>query len=181
MHLLYTLNKPTIAKVNGSVFGGGLGLLSCCDIAITDEKAKFAFTEVRLGLVPAVISPYIVMAIGARQTRRLFLTGQPISSHQAQALGLVHEVVNGEQLDGNVENYVGHLLKAGPLAMAECKKLMRRYVGVSIDDDLPQLIAELRVSNEGQEGIEAFLDKRKPSWVVEEVCELRPGISFWSE
>ncbi len=162
---IYNLQKPTIARINGSSYGGGLGIISCCDIAIATTSAQFAFTEVRLGLVPAVISPYILMSIGPRHTRRLFLTAEQFSSSEALNLQLVHQVVADEQLDESIEKTVRQLLKAGPEAIKVCKRLIPRLSSDEIDDELVALIAALRTSAEGQEGLTAFLDKRKPNWI----------------
>ncbi len=162
---IYDLQKPTIARINGSSYGGGLGIISCCDIAIATTSTQFAFTEVRLGLVPAVISPYILMSIGPRHTRRLFLTAEQFSSSEALNLQLVHQVVADEQLDESIEKTVRQLLKAGPEAIKVCKRLIPRLSSDEIDDELVALIAALRTSAEGQEGLTAFLDKRKPNWI----------------
>ena len=169
MRLLDAFPAPTIARVNGATFGGGVGLIACCDIAIAADSAKFALSEVKLGLVPAVISPYVIAAIGARQARRWFLTGEIFDAAQAQRIGLVHEVVPADGLDAAVERQCALLLKAGPQAVAEAKALVRRAVAAQQADALEaanaELIARLRVSPEGQEGLGAFLDKRKPGWL----------------
>lgn len=162
MHSLYALSKPTIACVNGPAFGGGIGLIACCDIAIATNTAQFAFTEVRLGMAPAVISPYILMTIGPRQARRLFLTAERFDSHEALSLGLVHQVTDLDELDEAIDKQVHHLLKAGPEAVKACKSLTQNTTD---EHELSNLIARLRTSAEGQEGLKAFLEKRKPSWV----------------
>ncbi len=162
MMSLYKLSKPTIARVNGSAFGGGIGLIACCDIAIAANNAQFAFTEVNLGLAPAVISPYILMSIGPRHARRLFLTAERFGSHEALHFGLVHQVSGVDMLDEAVDKQVHHLLKAGPEAIKACKSLTQNPVD---EDELIRLIASLRTSAEGQEGLMAFLEKCKPSWV----------------
>lgn len=162
MHSLYTLSKPTIARVNGPAFGGGIGLIACCDIAIATNTAQFAFTEVRLGMAPAVISPYIVMSIGPRQARRLFLTAERVGSHEALNFGLVHQVTEPDELDETINKQVRHLLKAGTEAIKACKSLTQNPTD---EQELSSLIARLRTSAEGQEGLKAFLEKRKPSWV----------------
>ena len=158
--------KPTIARINGSAYGGGLGLIACADIAIGVDSAKFALTEVRLGIVPAVISPYVVAAIGARQSRRWFLSGGPISADLAEQIGLLHEVVMPDQLDAAVHAEVELLLRGGPAAQRAAKQLVR---DVSVPDDTThrhtaELLAELRASSEGQEGLRAFNEKRAPDW-----------------
>jgi len=167
LHTLYSLSKPTIARINGSAFGGALGLIACCDIAISVEHAKFAFTEVLLGLVPAVISPYIIAAIGQRQTKRLFLSAERFDTNDSCKLGLLHRSVAPEELDNTIETEIKKLLKTGPVAQGECKQLIHRLS--TVPDDISQytaeLIARLRISDEGQEGINAFLDKRKPDWI----------------
>ena len=170
MHTLAFLSKPTIAKVNGSAYGGGVGLVACCDIAIGADGAKFSLSEVKLGLVPAVISPYVVAAIGARQARRYFLSAEVFSADEARRIGLLHEVVPGTGLDAAVDRVLHWLLKGGPVAQREAKQLVRRIGGTSkstqalVDRRNARLIARLRVSDEGQEGLSAFLDKRQPNW-----------------
>jgi len=171
MRRLQFLSKPTIARVNGAAFGGGVGLVACCDIAIAAEGAKFALSEVKLGLVPAVISPYVIGAIGLRQARRLFITGEIFAAAQALAIGLVHETVAADELDGAVDRLVALLGKGGPVAQAEAKRLALGMGGMteagmeSIDADNAALIARLRVSAEGQDGLSAFLDKAQPTWL----------------
>ena len=169
--LMRTLNevpKPTIAKVHGAAFGGGVGLVACCDIAIGSRDAKFGLTESKLGLLPAVISPYVIEAIGARQARRWFASAEIFDAEQACAMGLLHDVVHPTTLDTAVQRQVDLLLKAGPVASAQAKVLVRQVAshsdGSRHDADNAALIARLRVSPEGQEGLAAFLDKRKPSW-----------------
>lgn len=158
--------RPTIARVNGAAFGGGVGLVCCCDIAIASTTATLALTEVRLGIVPAVISPFVIAAIGERQARRYMQTAQRIDAQRAQELGLVHEISAPEMLDETVEQEVVRLLKAGPRALAAIKELVeirRRYGpdSVNLQRETAQVIARLRVSDEGQEGVTAFLEKRK--------------------
>jgi methylglutaconyl-CoA hydratase len=162
------LPKPTIARVHGAAFGGGVGLVACCDIAIGVPDAKFGLTESRLGLLPAVISPYVIAAIGARQARRWFASAELFDANEAQRIGLLHDVVNPTALDTAVQRQVELLLKAGPIASATAKSLVRRVAtggtGEQLDTANADLIARLRVSPEGHEGISAFLDKRKPAW-----------------
>ncbi|TAM17545.1 MAG: enoyl-CoA hydratase/isomerase family protein [Rhodanobacter sp.] len=171
MRTLQFCPKPTIARVNGAAYGGGVGLVACCDIAIGADTAKFGLTEVKLGLVPAVISPYVLHAIGLRQARKLFLTGEVFDAHEAQRIGLLHRVVAAEALDDAVTFTLKLLAKAGPEAQREAKQLALRMAGHEgggaerIDHDNAALIARLRVSSEGQEGLSAFLDKRAPAWV----------------
>ena len=168
MRTLDALPRPTIAAVHGAAFGGGIGLVACCDIAIGASGAKFGLTESRLGLLPAVISPYVIAAIGARQARRWFASGETFDADTALRIGLLHEVVNATTLDTAVQRQVDLLLKAGPAAASGAKALVRRVAAGGdadrIDAGNADLIAALRVSPEGQEGITAFLDKRKPDW-----------------
>lgn len=169
MRTLNELPKPTIARVQGAAFGGGVGLIACCDIAIASEGAKFALTEARLGLLPAVISPYVIAAIGARQARRYFATAEVFDAAEALRIGLLHQVVVADALDAAVQAQVSLLLKAGPVAAAAAKHLVREVCshadGSRHDHDNAALIARLRVSPEGQEGLAAFLDKRTPHWM----------------
>jgi len=170
MRTLNFLSKPTIARVNGAAYGGGVGLIACCDIAIAADTAKFGLTEVRLGLVPAVISPYVIAAIGARHARRLFVTGEIFDAHEAARIGLVHATVPAAELDSAVERALDALGKGGPVAQREAKLLALRMAGTTkqsaerVDVENAALIARLRVSAEGQEGLSAFLDKRPPQW-----------------
>lgn len=170
MRTLQYLPKPTIARVNGAAYGGGVGLVACCDIAIGVDTARFGLTEVKLGLVPAVISPYVIHAIGLRQARRLFVTGELFDATTALQIGLLHQCVPVEQLDDAVNATLGLLAKAGPVAQAEAKQLALRIAGADensaaqIDRENAALIARLRVSAEGQEGLGAFLGKRAASW-----------------
>lgn len=160
---------PIIARVNGNTFGGGVGLVACADIAIGAESAKFALTEVRLGIVPAAISPYVVEAIGSRQARRLFLTAAPFSATEAQALGLLHFTAAAEQLDQLINEQVDHLLRGGPAALRAAKQLVRRVAHFHdrdvLGEETARLLARLRVNPEGKEGLSAFLERRKSNWV----------------
>jgi len=167
LHKIYTLPKPTIAMVNGAAIGGGTGFLSVCDIAVAAEDAKFGLSEVKIGLVPAAISPYVVRKIGESKAREYFLTGQRISAQKAAEIGLVNEVVPKNQLKERVDELVGQLLDSGPEAIASCKELILNVPGMSLEDVkeyTARMIADLRVSDEGQEGMSAFLEKRKPRW-----------------
>ncbi|QJD67588.1 enoyl-CoA hydratase/isomerase family protein [Xanthomonas campestris pv. badrii] len=174
MRTLDELPKPTIARVNGAAFGGGVGLVACCDIAIGCTEARFGLTESKLGLLPAVISPYVVAAIGARQARRWFATAEIFDAGTAQLLGLLHQLVAADQLDTAVERQVRLLLAAAPLAASHAKALVRSVMPPAdrdaIDAANAAWIARLRVSPEGQEGLGAFLDKRAPAWVPERVA-----------
>ena len=172
MRTLDELPKPTIARVHGAAFGGGVGLVACCDVAIGVPGAKFGLTESRLGLLPAVISPYVVAAIGPRQARRWFATAEMFDAAQALRMGLLHEVVEADALDAAVDRQLALLLRAGPAASAAAKRLVREVALQPDRDRLDQsnaaLIAALRVSAEGQEGLGAFLDKRTPAWTRED-------------
>ena len=169
MQTLDTLPKPTIALVQGAAIGGGVGLAACCDIAVAAETASFCLSEVKLGLIPAVIGPYVVAAIGERAARRYFLTAETFSARQAMALGLVHEVVPDEAFEDAGRRIIRALMKGGPNAQAAAKDLIRAIAQRPRDDDLIEdtavRIARLRASDEAREGIAAFLEKRKPGWL----------------
>jgi methylglutaconyl-CoA hydratase len=166
--MLYTSPKPTIAMVNGSAYGGALGIIACCDIAIANQEANFAFSEVKLGIIPAVVSPYVVNAIGFRNARRLFITAEQFTAGEAMNMGLLHKLVDPQALNDALEYEIDLLLQAGPSAQQECKRLIQKLAGLS--DDISQytaeLIAQIRISEEGQEGLAAFLNKRKPNWNI---------------
>ena len=168
MATLNGLRKPTVARVHGAAFGGGVGLVACCDIAVASEAAAFCFSEAKLGLIPAAISPYVVNAIGERHARRYFLTAERFDAEEARRIGLVHEVAAPEELDARVEAVCQALLQNGPRAMAEAKQLAQDVARGRIDqymvEDTARRIADIRVSEEGQEGLSAFLEKRKPGW-----------------
>lgn len=161
--------RPTIARVHGAAFGGGVGLVAACDIAIGSSNAVFATTEVRLGLIPATIGPYVVRAIGERQARRLFQTGERIDAATAQRIGLLHEAVAPEQLDERIGMLIDSLLAGAPLAQREAKELIdaiaNRPVTAELMDDAAQRIAERRAQPEAAEGLSAFLEKRPAAWV----------------
>ena len=173
MSTLDGMRIPTIARINGATFGGGVGLVACCDIAIASSAAKFALSEVRLGLVPSVISPYVIAAIGAHNARRYFLTADLITADKAREIGLVHEVVDANQLDDAIEKEIALLLKGGPKALTAAKNLIASQVALStsaqrnLRSKTANIIAQLRVSKEGQEGLSAFLEKRPASWLKE--------------
>jgi len=166
---LDNLSKPTIARVHGPAYGGGVGLVACCDIAIAVPDATFAFSEAKLGLVPATIAPYVVAAIGARHARRFFLTAERFTAAEAFRTGLVHDLAPLEEMDARINELLGTLLTAGPHAQREAKALVRAVAGRPVDDgvidDTAQRIARVRASAEAKEGIAAFLDKRPPSWL----------------
>jgi methylglutaconyl-CoA hydratase len=160
--------KPTLARVHGPAFAGGLGLVAACDIAVASYDAKFCLTEVRIGLIPAMISPYVIRAMGPRAASRWFLSAEVFDSAEAYRMGLVQEIAPAEELDAAVDAMLGHLLQAGPAALAETKRLIRDVTHRPIDDtlvaDTASRIAAARASDEGREGIASFLEKRKPRW-----------------
>lgn len=171
-NMLLTLNrlsKPTIARAHGAVFGGGVGLVACCDIAVGESSAIFALSEARLGLIPATIAPYVVDAIGARAARRYFLSGERFTAAEAFRLGLLHDLAPLPELDARINEILGALVTAGPAAQAECKALIRavaqRPADAPMIADTARRIARVRASPEGKEGVAAFLGKRKASWV----------------
>ena len=173
MRTLAHLRKPTIARVQGPAYGGGVGLVACCDVAIAASAANFALTEPRLGLIPAVISPYVIAAIGERAARRYFLTAERFDAAEARRLGLVHEVAASEgELDEKVGAIVDAMLACGPVAQREGKELIRAISGRPVTSELIQdtaeRIAKIRSSPEGREGVAAFLEKRRPAWVPPE-------------
>lgn len=168
MERLNSFSRPTIAIVQGAAIGGGVGLVACCDVALAADRAVFALSEVRLGLIPAVISPYVLDAIGLRAARRYFLTAERFSAEEACRLGLLHEVVASEQLEARTEALSNSILAGGPMALRAAKELI---FSVEANRHSPELkrataerIARLRVSPEGREGMSAFLDKTTPSW-----------------
>lgn len=169
LRFLNELPKPVVARVHGAAFGGAVGLISCCDIAVAVEPATFALSEVRLGIIPSVISPYVVAAIGPRQARRYVLTGERFGAAEALRIGLLHRVVPSDALDAAVGETAAALLLAGPVAQAAGKRLVAdmafRPVDDSLVDETSRRIAELRATPEGREGMSAFLEKRKPGWV----------------
>ena len=165
---LNSMPMPTIARVQGAAFGGAVGLVSCCDMAIASSRASFCLSEVKIGLIPATISPYVIAAMGQRAARRYFTTAERFSAQTAQQLGLVSEVSDEEDLDSTITHLLDSLLANGPQAVREAKALIQDYAGKPVT---PQLIADsserialLRVSNEGQEGLSAFLAKRPAIW-----------------
>jgi methylglutaconyl-CoA hydratase len=170
LRALDELDRPVIVRVNGNAFGGGVGLVACGDIAIGVDTAKFALSEVRLGLVPATISPYVIAAVGAHHARRLFLTATAIGAHEAQQVGLLHLVSSPEELDATVSAQIDALLLGGPLAHRAAKRLIREVVAATnrdrLQDDTAQLLAKLRVTPEAREGLAAFLERRKPDWIT---------------
>ncbi|MFB0565467.1 MAG: enoyl-CoA hydratase/isomerase family protein [Candidatus Aminicenantaceae bacterium] len=167
LYKIYILPKPTVAMVNGTAIGGGNGFLSACDIAVASEEAKFGLSEVKIGLVPAAISPYVIRRIGESKAREYFLTGKRISAQKALEIGLINEVVPCDKLNDKVEEIVNLLLSSGPGAIASCKELINTVPFMSFEEVktyTARMIANLRISEEGQEGMTAFLEKRKPKW-----------------
>ncbi len=169
MQTLNELAKPTIALVQGAAYGGGVGLVACCDIALAATRASFCLSEVKLGLIPAVISPYVIAAIGARAARRYFVTAERFDAEAALRLGLVQEVVAPEELEAAGQRVLDALLAGGPEAQAAAKRLVRDLAEQPIDDTLVEetakRIAEIRAGAEAKEGVSAFLEKRRPSFV----------------
>lgn len=164
---IYNSSKPTIAKVNGHAFGGGLGFFAACDIAISVKDCKFGFSEVKLGIIPSVISTYIVRRIGLANMKRLFVTGERFNSDYAKEIGLVDFCVEEKEVDSLIEKYIKILDSSGPNAIKEVKKLVNNCEEMNREEykkHTVEKISELRISEEGQEGINAFLEKRKPKW-----------------
>jgi methylglutaconyl-CoA hydratase len=170
MRVLNFLPKPTVARVQGAAFGGGVGLVACCDIAIASDAASFSLSEVRLGLIPAVISPYVVAAIGERAARRYFLTAERFGADEALRIGLVHQVVPADQLDSAVDTILTRLSEGGPAAQRAAKDLIfavaHRPIDAGLIHDTAERIATIRASAEGREGLAGFLEKRKPAWTA---------------
>jgi methylglutaconyl-CoA hydratase len=168
LRMLDRMKKPTVARVHGPAFAGGVGLVAACDIAIGTPEAKFCLSEAKLGLSPATISPYVVRAMGERMARRYFLTAEVFDGIEAHRIGLLSHVSPSEELDGEIEEILKHLVQGGPEALAKIKDLVRTVssgpISDALIDDTAQRIAEIRVSPEGREGIASFLEKRKPAW-----------------
>ncbi|MCB4360116.1 enoyl-CoA hydratase/isomerase family protein [Quatrionicoccus australiensis] len=171
LRTLAEMKKPTIARVQGAALGGGMGLAAACDVAVAATKAVFATSEVKFGIIPSAISPYVLRAIGARQATRYFQSAERISAERAREIGLVHECVDAEQLDAKVQEIATALLQGGPLAQAAAKDLIRAVAGQPVNETLVEetahRIAHLRATPEAREGIAAFLDKRSPAWIGE--------------
>jgi len=169
LHSLDTLPQPTIARVHGAVFGGGLGLVAACDIAVATQDAEFCISEVKLGLTASTISPYLVRAMGARAARRYFLTAERFAAAEAYRIGLVHELTLNAEIDGAINALLGHLVQAGPSALAATKDLIAHVANAPIDEALmaetAKRIAGARSSAEGKEGLSAFRDKRAAAWM----------------
>ncbi|HEX7606103.1 MAG TPA: enoyl-CoA hydratase/isomerase family protein [Usitatibacter sp.] len=182
MRTLAHLRKPTLARVHGAAYGGGVGLVACCDVAVAAQSASFSLSEAKLGLIPAVISPYVIAAIGERAARRYFLTAERFDAAEAWRLGLVHELVGAhESLDDRIGEIVDAMLACGPSAQREAKDLIRavasRPVTSELIQDTAERIAKIRSSPEGREGVAAFLEKRRASWVPPDPePEVSPGL-----
>jgi methylglutaconyl-CoA hydratase len=170
LEVLYRCPKPTIARVQGDVYAGGTGLVAACDMAVAVDSAQFCLSEVKLGLIPATISPYVMRAMGTRASHRYFLTAERFSAEEAHRIGLVHEVVKAEELDARVGALSQALVQAGPEAVKACKKLLHDVGGHEISAGLVrrtvEAIADIRASDEGREGVQSFLGKRKPNWLL---------------
>lgn len=167
LHELYSLPKPTVARVNGPAIGGGTGFVSACDIVVASTEARFGLSEVKIGVVPAAISPYVVRRMGESRARQYFLTGERMDGRRALEVGLANIVAEPAGLDAAVEAVVGSLLSSGPEALASAKELLRRVPGMDFGEAkrfTAEMIARLRISEEAQEGMAAFLEKRKPKW-----------------
>ena len=167
---LASLDKPTVARVHGNAFAGGMGLVAACDIAIASLDAVFCLSEVKLGLIPATISPYVVRAMGERAAGRYFLSGERFDAAEAYRIGFVHDICPPEELDGRVNDMLGHLITGGARAQDETKKLIALVGGTrltpAVRAETARRIAQTRASAEGREGIASFLEKRKPKWVA---------------
>ena len=173
MRTLHGMTKPTIARVQGAAYGGGVGLVACCDIAVGTQSATFSLSEARLGLIPAVISPYVIAAIGERAAHRYFLSAERFDAAEAFRLGLLHELaLDDETMDDKINDITTALMACGPGAIAEAKQLIAAVAGQRIDDalvnDTANRIARVRASAEGREGVAAFLEKRRASWIKED-------------
>jgi len=167
---IYECPKPTIAAVQGDVFAGGMGLVAACDMAVSVDKATYCLSEVKLGLIPATISPYVIRAMGARASHRYFLTAERFSAQEAHRIGFVHELVGAEALEAKVNELAQALVSASPAAVRACKRLVQDVAEREIDADLiaatVQGIADIRASEQGREGVHSFLQKRKPAWLA---------------
>ena len=170
LRVIYECPKPTIARVQGDVYAGGMGLVAACDMAVAVDTAGFCLSEVKLGLIPATISPYVIRAMGARAAHRYFLTAERFGAAEALRIGFVHEVVAADQLDAKVDELLKALTTASPNAVRVCKKLVmdvaEREINAGLIAATVQGIADIRASDEGKEGVQSFLNKRKPAWLL---------------
>ena len=171
LYQLHTLKKPTVARIHGPAYAGGMGFVAACDIAVASMDASFCLSETKLGLIPATISPYVIRAMGERMASRYFLTAERFDAAEAYRIGFVHELVPPVELDAKVNEILGYLIQAGPRALAESKKLITLSGGTKLTPavraETAKRIAETRASAEGREGIASFLEKRKPKWVTD--------------
>jgi methylglutaconyl-CoA hydratase len=169
LHTIHTVKKPTLARVHGPAFAGGMGLVAACDIAVAGQSAEFCLSEVKLGLVPATISPYVIAAMGGRAAYRYMLTAEPFEAAEAYRIGFVQEIAQDDELDAVINQILGHLVLGSPAAHTTTKDLIRSVRGQPLGPDLIKdtatRIAAARASDEGKEGIRSFLEKRKPAWV----------------
>ena len=170
LRVMYECPKPTIARIQGDVYAGGMGLVAACDMAVSVDTANFCLSEVKLGLIPATISPYVIRAMGARAAHRYFLTAERFDANEAHRIGFVHAVVSADALDAKVAELTGALSNASPNAVRSCKRLVQDVAGLPIEAPLiartVEGIADIRTSSEGREGVQSFLQKRKPSWLA---------------
>ena len=169
LHTIYTCPRPTIARVQGDVYAGGMGLVAACDMAVAVDSAHFCLSEVKIGLIPATIAPYVLRAMGPRAGHRYFLTAERFDAAEALRIGFVHQVVEADALDHAVDGLLKHLLQAGPAALTACKRLVidmaERPINAALVQHTVEAIADIRASAEGKEGVQAFLGKRKPVWL----------------
>ena len=170
LHTIYTCPRPTIARVQGDVYAGGMGLVAACDMAVAVDSAHFCLSEVKIGLIPATIAPYVLRAMGPRAGHRYFLTAERFDAAEALRIGFVHQVVEADALDHAVDGLLKHLLQAGPAALTACKRLViataARAISAALVQHTGEAIADIRASAEGKEGVQAFLGKRKPVWLA---------------
>ena len=169
LRVIYECPKPTIARVQGDVYAGGVGLVACCDIAVSADHVNYCLSETKIGLIPATISPYVIRAMGARAAHRYFLTAERFNAAEALRIGFVHEVVHADELDAKVDTILKNLLSASPNAVHAAKKLVQdvaeREINAQLIAQTVEGIADIRASEEGREGVQSFLAKRKPSWL----------------
>ncbi|HAL37694.1 MAG TPA: enoyl-CoA hydratase [Polaromonas sp.] len=170
LRVIYECPKPTVARIQGDVYAGGMGLVAVCDMAVSVDTANFCLSEVKLGLIPATISPYVIRAMGARAAHRYFLTAERFDAQEAHRIGFIHSVVTADALDAKVAEITQALVSASPAAVKACKQLVQDVAGRDISADLMARtvkgIADIRSSEQGKEGVQSFLQKRKPSWLV---------------
>jgi methylglutaconyl-CoA hydratase len=170
LRVMFECPKPTVARVQGDVYAGGMGLVAACDMAVSADSAHYCLSEVKLGLIPATISPYVIRAMGARAAHRYFLTAERFSAQEAHRIGFVHEVVAADELDAKVDELLKALTSASPNAVRACKQLVQdvaeREISASLIASTVAGIADIRASEEGREGVQSFLQKRKPTWLA---------------